>query len=370
MRKRSRWLVGVGLVLALVLALLPTQVMAEPDWAVDPDGPYTNVPVGSTFTVDINVDNVVDMDSGQFQLEYDHNVIDIVNIYTDVRAGALLPVGTTVMMSEPDVDCVRVIFDALTYPYPGGGVTGSGCLIEIDFKVVGNCDDTSVLDLSSHAGPAPCPDDFCNGMWNNFAVKQASTWGDSYMTVEPCATPTPTPPPFEPVVVSGKQMPAGAGVTGGWVPPGYEPCDEFETCEMLYVWGYGFEYCQWYRLWIQPYEAGAHVAPGDAIDPSAVPPGFAPVEVHIDEEGHFGPIALWHVSAEYCQYFEIVADMMGSDNEGVYNPDEDGLDAVCLGEWGFHIYPEGLTIILLALGLAAVGGYLVVRRRRHAETGS
>ena len=185
------------------------------------------------------------------------------------------------------------------------------------------------------------------------------------------------------MVVSGKPLDAGAGPVDGWVPPGpppgFEECDQFKGCEWIYVWGYGFQHCQWYRIWIQPYNVGANVTEGQELLPDQCPTGFPQdgtwVEVHIDEDGKFGPVPIWHVQGELYIPWEIVADKMnvepGDDyDEDIYNTDEDGLDAVACGEWGFHIYPEGLTIVLVSLGLAAVGGYLVVRRHKGTEIAS
>jgi len=110
--------------------------------------------------------------------------------------------------------------------------------------------------------------------------------------------------------------------------------------------------------------------------PLGFPPGGEPIEVETDGDGRFGPIPIWQVPEDptlKCTLWEIVADRMNVEpyddcNEGFYNEAEDGSDAVACSEWGFHIYPEAFTIILLSVGLAGLGGYFVARRRKGTET--
>jgi len=73
-------------------------------------------------------------------------------------------------------------------------------------------------------------------------------------------------------------------------------------------------------------------------------------------------------------YWEIVADKVNPDgdtdvatNPGIYDPNEDALDAVALDEYGFHVFPEALTIMLFGVGLASLSGYVLVRRRKGAD---
>ena len=365
MKKKSRWIVAIGMVLALMLALFPTQVMADPGTSVDPNGPYYPAAGAAMITVDINVTDVTDLSSGQFKLLYDKTVIS----YLGAQCPVGPPMGTgfwPAFVSNPAVAAddsnpwgTQFVF----YDQNAGGYDGSGTIVNIWFAVPGESCDSTDLDLSTESA------------WNDLAdssgVSMSCTWSDGFLEVDgPCAVPPCAPPP---TVVSGIEVPGAPGSEepGAWVPAGFEPCDEFMPCEMLWVWGEGdpCHFCQWYTIWIQPYEEGVHVFNGDVIDPLAVPPGFVPVDVHIDELGRWGPIELWHVDGEYCELWEIVADKWDEGTVGVYDCDWDMLDAVCCAEWGFHIYPEGLTIILVSLGLLAVGGYiLVVRRRRGAET--
>jgi hypothetical protein len=169
-------------------------------------------------------------------------------------------------------------------------------------------------------------------------------------------------------------------------PPGFEPRDQFEPCEWVYVWGHGFEFCQCYEIYIQPYVECQSVVEGQKLDHALSAclgypdPGAGPIVVHVQEDGTFGPIPLFHATeAMICSHWEIVADKVpgpcddypiGCDtcgsatNPGVYMPDEDGLDAVACDVYGFHIVPEALSLILLSTGLIGLGGYYRLRRRK------
>ncbi len=180
----------------------------------------------------------------------------------------------------------------------------------------------------------------------------------------------------EGVVVSGvgPEMPPADGSVGPMPPPWFEPKDQIPPCEWVYVWGYGFEFCQDYEIYIQPYEECHSVVEGQVLDHTLSAalgypdPGTGPVIVHIGEDGTFGPVKLFDVpEGLYCTYWEIVADKIGAGHEaGIYNACEDGLDAVACDEYGFHIVPEALTLILLSTGLVGLGGYYGLRRKRSS----
>ena len=363
--------VVVPLILAAVMAVALFAVPAvaiAPSVTVSVDAPAEAAHC-TTFTAWLNITYVEDFTAATVTVTYDPTVLDLIDV-SDGEIGdnslgveyEWVPTG-----QEDSGEIIVIIWGDVP------GFTGEGYLMDLEFHVIGEPCNTSLIDIDGVMS-----DDDENEI--------LATWVDG--SVHVC----------EPrVVVSGKPLDVGAGPVDGWIPPGpppgFEECDQFKGCEWIYVWGYGFQHCQWYRIWIQPYgpsdfyPAGPSVVEGQMLDPALCPPGFDPfnpqpgmiVEVHIDEDGKFGPVPVWHVPEDpalICTLWEIVADKMNVPmaktlyNEGFYNEAEDGLDAAALGEYGFHIYPEGLTIVLLSLGLAAVVGYLVVRRRKGAETDS
>ncbi len=143
--------------------------------------------------------------------------------------------------------------------------------------------------------------------------------------------------------------------------------DVFQPGDTVTVVGYGFKPCREYEMYIQPYVTGVHVTEGDQLDPALDPGGLAPLTVNSGPMGVIGPVDLWTVPPEgYAgTYWEIVADYAGVDcgGVGIYNADEDGLDAVCLDREGFVVVPEAPTIVLLSLSLLVFGGVYVARKR-------
>jgi len=399
MKKKSRWIVAVGLALALVLSLAPTQALAA-DVPVTPNGPYS-VPAGGTCTITVDIGAVTGFAIAQFEVLYDAAILS----YTGYTLGDFWSDCVDDMeeivspLSGPDrinvyLECKAATCETFPPPPHPVGIDGSGDMIHLEFDVIGVGCDACDIEMS--------PSTF-NNLFDGCGVDIAASWGDTTLEVTPCE-------PFEPVVVSGKHdgteppplppLPycdwAVEGNDWGWDPavgpPGFVEDDQFKYCEWVWVWGSGFEESQTYKIWIQAYGEGTSVVEGQVLlateppcppvfppDGTAPPPvpepgGWVPgwVEVHIDADGTFGPVPVWHVPDPglYCTWWEIVADKQGAGygDPDTYNAEWDGLDAIATDVGGFHIYPEGLTIILVALGLVAVGGYLVVRRRRGVET--
>ncbi|MCW3130629.1 MAG: cohesin domain-containing protein [Methanophagales archaeon] len=98
--------------------------------------------VEGSFDASIDVDSITEFNSGQFDLLFDSNVVNV----TDVTDGSLD--GETIPVSDwerLDNDTIRVILDVSGIT----GVSGSGNLATISFAVVGETGDKSVLDISS-----------------------------------------------------------------------------------------------------------------------------------------------------------------------------------------------------------------------------
>ena len=150
--------------------------------------------------------------------------------------------------------------------------------------------------------------------------------------------------------------------------PGQVPKDDFLPGEDVYVWGTGFMAGMEYMIYIQPYVPNTEVYEGQPLDAGAgAPLGYmTPLVVVANADGTIDPQYLFTAAPEHiCMYWEIVADAMGAGYPGIYNAADDGLDAVALEDYGFHVIPEALTIILLGGGLAGLGGYVAARRRRN-----
>jgi hypothetical protein len=98
--------------------------------------------VEETFNVTIDVANVTDLNSGQFDLSFNSSVVNV----TAVKEGEIDGVAVPIFMwNFFDADTVRVL---ICMPMDVG-VNGSGYLAKIEFEVKGNSGEKSTLDLSN-----------------------------------------------------------------------------------------------------------------------------------------------------------------------------------------------------------------------------
>ena len=133
---------GITVLLALLavfasLAVVPVIAPAAQEVEVRVNAPEY---VEETFNATIDVDNVTNLNSGQFDLSFDSSVVHV----TEVRNGNIEGQEVSVT-SVVDSDTVRVL---VNMPL-GAGVTGSGYLAEIEFEVKGGCNEASTLVLSN-----------------------------------------------------------------------------------------------------------------------------------------------------------------------------------------------------------------------------
>ncbi len=132
--------IAVLLILTVIaLSFAVTPVIAQPVEVRVNAQEY--VEEGATFVATIDVDTVTDLNSAKFDLSFDPDVVKI----SDVKKGEIDGVDVPIMRSFPDADIMRVI---ASMPI-GEGVSGSGYLAEIEFKVKGDEGDVSVLDISN-----------------------------------------------------------------------------------------------------------------------------------------------------------------------------------------------------------------------------
>ena len=94
-----------------------------------------------TFDVSIDVDHVEDFNAGQFDLVFDHKVIEVKKVTDGSIGDTEIPIT---MWGEIDSDTIRV------FPELSGDTTasGSGYLAQIKFKVKGDEGEGCVLDIS------------------------------------------------------------------------------------------------------------------------------------------------------------------------------------------------------------------------------
>ena len=98
--------------------------------------------VPETFGVTINVENVIDMNGGQFDLSFDSSVVNVTDVSAGNIGGTTIPIVGWAFM---DARTVRVLFklDGIDC------VSGSGYVARIDFETRGSKGDSCVLGMSN-----------------------------------------------------------------------------------------------------------------------------------------------------------------------------------------------------------------------------
>ena len=124
----------------VMLIISTTTVVAQGEGDVDVKVNASDF-VSGRFEVTIEIRNVTDLTSGQFDLSFNPDVIGL----DDVKPGSIDGTEVPIEMWHPvDDGRARILFGL-----PDAGlVSGSGDLTTIDFEVVGNDGDTSDLEIS------------------------------------------------------------------------------------------------------------------------------------------------------------------------------------------------------------------------------
>ena len=138
-------------IILIVLAILLMACTAAGDEAeIDPDADV-NVTVNApeyvsedTFEVTINVTEIIDLNSGQFDLIYDPDVLKVQSVEDGNIDDTEIPKVGDQHFTDDDRDRYRVIFKL----YGADCVSGYGYISKITFEVIGSAGDTSVIDIA------------------------------------------------------------------------------------------------------------------------------------------------------------------------------------------------------------------------------
>ncbi len=175
MSKRIKDKIGKGILVngaVVCIAVLAISLSLIPGLAAQGDGASVNVTVNApeyvagTFNVDIDVDNIIGFNSGQFDLTFDSDVVNV-NVVADGMLGSeMIPVDSWEFVDE---GTIRVILEVSGI----AGVNGSGNLATISFDVVGKGGEKSVLSIA-------------NGLLVDTEAEEIATeWIDGHVTVGP-----------------------------------------------------------------------------------------------------------------------------------------------------------------------------------------
>jgi hypothetical protein len=130
-------LLSLFLTVLLIMAVAPVSVSAR-QASVRVNAPEM---VSGGFDVSIDIANIHDMDSGQFDLSFDPGVVKVTDIKAGRIAGTEVPIAHWVLL---DQDTIRVLFNL-----PGvKGISGSGSLARICSRVTGKAGEISALNIS------------------------------------------------------------------------------------------------------------------------------------------------------------------------------------------------------------------------------
>ena len=122
------------------LSLAVAPVMAEEDVVTVTVNAPESVEKGESFDVTIGVDSITDFNLGLFDLSFDHKVVEVEDVTDGSIDGTTIPVNN---WDFEDRDRIRVFLEVSGV----AGVSGSGYLAKINFKVEGNEGDECLLGL-------------------------------------------------------------------------------------------------------------------------------------------------------------------------------------------------------------------------------
>jgi len=98
---------------------------------------------GDSFSVFIEIENVEDFDTAQYDITFDNSLLSVTVVNNGLVGGTVIPISNYLMV---DSDTLRVVQNILGSP-PAPGATGSGYLAEIQFNALS--EGTSDLTISN-----------------------------------------------------------------------------------------------------------------------------------------------------------------------------------------------------------------------------
>jgi len=157
--------------------------------------------VSDTFEVTIDIENVMSLDSGEFDLSFDPEVVNVMEVKTGNIDNTEIPVD---MWRFMDNGRIRIIFNipgssvmedspgqlshGFLPPTDAGGLDGSGYLAKITFTITGNTGDSCILSLSDVS------DSFKRGLGDAITDPIPATWFDDTVIIGTNNLDTETPP--------------------------------------------------------------------------------------------------------------------------------------------------------------------------------
>ena len=120
-----------AIVIILMISIILTSSAAAYQTSVSVNAPDN---VDSDFSVAVEIENAVDLDSGQFDLYFDPAAVNVTGVDDGIIGGTTIPIDNWALI---DKNVIRVLFNL-----PGiDGVSGSGSLATVHFETIvpGDC---------------------------------------------------------------------------------------------------------------------------------------------------------------------------------------------------------------------------------------
>jgi len=126
----------ISKIISTIILLSMISIILVSSAAAYQTGVIVNAPesVDSDFSVVMEIENAVDLDSGQFDLYFDSDAVSVTGVDDGNIGGTTIPIDNWALI---DKNTIRVLFNL-----PGiDGVSGSGSLATIHFETVvpGDC---------------------------------------------------------------------------------------------------------------------------------------------------------------------------------------------------------------------------------------
>ena len=205
-----------NIILIALVILLMICTAAGDEAEIDPDADVkvtVNAPEyasDDTFEVTIDVMEIIDLNGGQFDLEYDPDVLKMLDAEAGNIEGTEVPIVGVGYFTDDDHDGDRVLFKL-----DGADcVSGSGYLAKITFEAIGGTGDISIIDIITDPDKKEQPPNLANAdadeitaNWFGTNVTIGTAPPDSAETTTPAinatlelestSIPTPTATPIE-----------------------------------------------------------------------------------------------------------------------------------------------------------------------------
>ena len=223
MRISKRFLAGLMAVVLCVSMMIISSVAAASDITVEAKAKSASVKQGEKVSVEILIssENKVDFAAGDFQVNFDHDVLSVEatnKMVTSYKVGDIVKIANNFSMSNPKDGVLKVLYCDET-DEQNGAIKADGVLVTIDFTVASDAPVGATEITFTENGDYVIPDESDPSNFKNYTVEykgvslsvvasQQPTTGapttNAPTTVKPTDKPTQSTPDKDGVVSAKK----------------------------------------------------------------------------------------------------------------------------------------------------------------------